>query len=222
MVDGTDQTGRPTDQSGRSAARLVRVSAAFRQQADEHIVDRAAALFARHGFVQTSVQSVADAVGLSKAGLLHHFSSKQALWDAVLHHAGVLGQQACDAVAGLPAGRTRDLRAVEVLADVALSHPGLVALLLAPATRGEDETAGDLGSSSDAALRAFGVDPLTAERERCVRVAGALVALAVLALGARQSGEAAVLRPHIIATSFDALGHRSPGAPPTRSDQVEA
>lgn len=210
MTDGTDRTGRQTDHSGRSAASVVRVTAAFRQQADEHIVDRAAALFARHGFAQTSVQSVADAVGLSKAGLLHHFPSKSALWDAVLVHAGVLGQRACDAVADLPAGRARDLRAVEVLADVALSHPGLVALLLAPATRGEDETVGDLGSSSDAALRAFGVDPLHTEPERLVRVLGALAALAVLSLAAHQGGHGAAWRAHVIATSFDALGHARP------------
>ncbi len=195
------------------------MTAAFRQQADEHIVDRAAALFARHGFAQTSVQSVADAVGLSKAGLLHHFPSKQALWDAVVLQAGVLGQQACDAVAELPAGPVRDRRAVEVLADVALSHPGLVALLLAPATRGEDETAasvdgGDLGSGSDAALRAFGVEPTTAEPERLVRVLGALAALAVLSLAAHQGGHGAAWRAHVIATSFDALGHARP-----RTDQ---
>ena len=214
MTKGTDRSGRQTDHPGRASSSLGGVTAAFRQQADEHIVDRAAALFARHGFAQTSVQSVADAVGLSKAGLLHHFPSKQALWDAVLVHAGALGQQACDAVADLPAGRARDLRAVEVLADIALSHPGLVALLLAPATRGEDETATDLGAGSDAALRAFGVDPLTAEPERLVRVLGALAALAVLSLAAHQGGHGAAWRSLVIATSFDALGHARPRPDP--------
>ena len=196
----------------------MRVTAAFRQQADEHIVDRAAALFARHGFAQTSVQSVADAVGLSKTGLLHHFPSKQALWDAVLAHAGALGEQAYDAVADLPPGRARDLRAVEVLVDIALSHPGLVALLLAPATRGSDD-AGAPGTErgSDAALRAFGVDAATAEPQRFVRVVGALAALAVLSLAAHQAGQGAAWRSHVIATSFDALGHARP-----RPDQVEA
>ena len=188
----------------------------FRQQADEHIVDRAAALFARHGFSQTSVQSVADAVGLSKTGLLHHFPSKQRLWDAVLEQASSLGQQACDAVADLPLGRVRDRRAVEVLADIALSHPGLVALLLAPATRGEDETSTDLGGGSDAALRAFGVEPETADPERLVRVLGALAALAVLSLAASHAGQGAAWRSHVIATSFDALGHARP-----RPDQEE-
>lgn len=189
---------------------MVGVTAAFRQQADEHIVDRAAALFARHGFAQTSVQSVADAVGLSKAGLLHHFPSKQALWDAVLLQAGGLGQSACDAVTGLPVGRERDLRAVEVLVDIALAHPGLVALLLAPATRGEQAEDSDLERGSDAALRAFGVDPLTAEPERLVRVLGALAALAVLSLAAHQGGHGAAWRGHVVATSSDALGHARP------------
>lgn len=196
---------------------MERVTAAFRQQADEQIVDRAAALFARHGFAQTSVQSVADAVGLSKAGLLHHFPSKQALWDAVLAQAGALGEQAYDAVADLPPGRARDLRAVEVLVDVALSHPGLVALLLAPATRGGDDADAGTERGSDAALRAFGVDAATAEPQRFVRVVGALAALAVLSLAAHQAGQGAAWRSHVIATSFDALGHARP-----RPDQVEA
>jgi AcrR family transcriptional regulator len=219
VTKGTDQGGRSTDHLGRSARSLDPVTAAFRQQADEHIVDSAAALFARHGFAQTSVQSVADAVGLSKTGLLHHFPSKQALWDAVLAHAGALGEQAYDAVVDLPAGRARDLRAVEVLADVALSHPGLVALLLAPATRGGADDDADAGTErvSDAALRAFGVDAATAEPQRFVRVLGALAALAVLSLAAHQAGQGAAWRSHVIATSFDALGHARP-----RPDQVEA
>lgn len=32
-----------------------------------------------HGYARTSVQQLADAVGYSKAGLLHRFGSKQAL-----------------------------------------------------------------------------------------------------------------------------------------------
>jgi AcrR family transcriptional regulator len=42
-----------------------RVARPFREQADAVILDRAAALFARQGFAKTSVQDVADAVGLS-------------------------------------------------------------------------------------------------------------------------------------------------------------
>jgi AcrR family transcriptional regulator len=202
------------------------VARPFRQQIDAGILDRAAALFARRGFEQTSVQAIADAVGLSKAGLLHHFPSKDALRAAVLAQVDTLGRTALEQVRELPVGAARDHRAVEVLVDTALAHPGLVSLLLAPATQGTAGGGADEAADTDAAgswaFAAFGVDPRTADRERCTRVAGALVALAVLALGAQQAGEAAVLRPHIIATSYDALGHRRPGAPATRSDQVEA
>ena len=191
----------------------------FRQQIDEEIVDRAAALFARRGFEQTSVQAVAHAVGLSKAGLLHHFPSKEALHEAVLARAATLGQQALDEVRDLPPGAERDRRAVEVLVDIALAHPGLVAMLLAPVTQpGTEPGDADLDVGSRRAMEAFGVDPDTAAPERLIRVAGALAAIAVLTLGARQAGQAAAWRPHVIATSFDALGHRRPGAAPTDPD----
>ena len=200
---------------------MCAVSRPFRQQADEQIVDRAAALFARRGVAQTSVQAVADAVGLSKAGLLHHFPSKDALREAVLAQARTLGQQACDAVCALPLGAARDRLAVEVLVDIALSHPGLVALLLAPATRaGDDDRDADLEAAGDAALQAVGVDPQTTDTERLVRVVGALAALAVLALSAHSAGQTTAWRAHLVATSFDALGH--PRSDRSRSDQVEA
>ena len=200
---------------------MGRVTRTFRQQADEQILDRAAALFARRGFAKTSVQDVADAVGLSKTGLLHHFPSKEALHDAVRAQASTLGQRALEEVSHLPLGATRDHRAIEVLVDTAMAHPGLVALLLSPVTQGVA-----VGATPDPAgvwaFEAFGVRPDSPDRERVVRVTGALVALAVLTLGAQQDAEALVLRPHIVATSFDALGHRGPGAHSSRSDQVEA
>src|SRR5215212_3845567 len=141
---------------------------AFRQQIDEGILDRAAALFARAGFAKTSVQDVADAVGLSKAGLLHHFPSKDALWDAVLAQADILGQRVLEQVRHLPLGAERDRRAIDVLVDVALAHPGLVALLLAPVTQGD--VGGEVEGAAAAALQAFGVDPQAPASERSVRV----------------------------------------------------
>ncbi|MET1071369.1 MAG: helix-turn-helix domain-containing protein [Umezawaea sp.] len=185
----------------------------FRQQIDEGILDHAAALFARQGVAKTSVQEVADAVGLSKTGLLHHFPSKDALRDAVIAQAGGLGQLALDQVKDLPLGRDRDRRAIEVLVDVAVAHPGLVALLLAPVTHGGadvvDPTVDGIGG---AAFKAFGVDPGTEAPERIVRVAGALCALAVLSIAAHRADQTTAWRPHVIATCYDALGHSRPGA----------
>jgi AcrR family transcriptional regulator len=199
------------------------VARPFRQQIDEGILDRAAALFARRGFAKTSVQDIADVVGLSKAGLLHHFPSKDALREAVLAQAGALGQRVLDEVRDLPLGVARDRRAVEALVDVALAHPGLVALLLAPVMQGgADADAPEVEAAGAAALQAFGVDPAAAVSERTVRVAGALAALAVLALTAHHENQTTAWRQHIVATCFDALGHRRPGATSSSSDQVEA
>jgi AcrR family transcriptional regulator len=200
---------------------VVAVARPFRQQVDEGILDRAAALFARRGFAKTSVQDVAVAVGLSKAGLLHHFPSKDALYEAVLAQADTLGQQVLDEVRDLPAGADRDRRAVEVLVDVALAHPGLVALVLAPVTQLDAEE--DPGTAApELVLQAFGVDPETTEPQRLVRVVGALSALAVLTLAAHQQDRTTAWRPHVVATCTDALGHRRPGAALPTPDQAEA
>ncbi|MEV1286923.1 helix-turn-helix domain-containing protein [Micromonospora sp. NPDC049679] len=193
----------------------------FRQQIDEGILDQAAALFARRGFAKTSVQDIAGAVGLSKAGLLHHFATKDALRAAVLAQAETLGRRVLDQVRDLPPGAARDRRAVEALIDVALAHPGMVALLLTPATQdglGDPE----LEFATAAALQAFGVDPDTAEPERFVRVVGACAALAVLTLAAHRENQTTAWRQHVVATCFDALGHRGPGAAVSDPDQVEA
>src|SRR5262245_35651587 len=41
-------------------------------------------LFARQGFDATSLQAIADEVGVTKQAILHHFSSKDRLREAVL------------------------------------------------------------------------------------------------------------------------------------------
>ncbi|WP_120338997.1 TetR/AcrR family transcriptional regulator [Cryobacterium soli] len=48
------------------------------------ILETALALVARNGFRQTSVRDIAAAVGLTQAGLLHYFESKDDLWVAIL------------------------------------------------------------------------------------------------------------------------------------------
>ncbi|MDP5181690.1 helix-turn-helix domain-containing protein [Blastococcus sp. BMG 814] len=195
----------------------------FRQQIDEGILDQAAALFARRGFTKTSVQDVADAVGLSKAGLLHHYASKETLYRSVLTQAGVLGQRVLGSVGELPPGPERDRRALEVLVDVALAHPGMVALLLAPITQGDqNRQAPELEAVGAAALQAFGVDPGAPASERAIRVLGALAALAVLSLTAHQEDDTTRWRASIIATCFDALGHSRPGVALPDHHQVEA
>jgi TetR/AcrR family transcriptional regulator len=51
------------------------------------IVRAAGRLFAQHGYAGTSVAEVADAAGVSKATVFHHFRSKRALYDALIGEA---------------------------------------------------------------------------------------------------------------------------------------
>src|SRR4051794_12143723 len=52
----------------------------------EEIVEAAMALFAARGYRGTTIAQVAERVGISDAGLLHHFASKEHLLLAVLAH----------------------------------------------------------------------------------------------------------------------------------------
>jgi AcrR family transcriptional regulator len=211
------------------------VARSIRRHLDEEILDRAAGLFARHGFDHTSLKDLADAVELSKPGLLHHFPSKEALFDAAMAMGRRQGQEVLERATRVPAGPERDRRAVELLVDFALERPGLIAL----ASRGistlgdGDDTGVDLGGDPEDSrfsgieqpvLAALGVDPTSAgdEPERLVRVVGMLAALAVLSLSANHVNEKAGWRPHIITTCLDALGHHGRGGATSDPAQVEA
>jgi hypothetical protein len=127
-----------------------------------------------------------------------------------------------DGVRDLPLGPARDRRAVEVMVDVALAHPGLVALLLAPLTQGGAHAVhdSDVGATAAAAFEAFGLEVGAPVSERTVRVAGALAAVAVLSIAAHfDPDDTPAWRTHIVATCTDALG--SPALAPV-PDQVEA
>ncbi|KQW04902.1 TetR family transcriptional regulator [Leifsonia sp. Root4] len=50
----------------------------------EEILTEALQVIAQNGYSRASVRELADAVGLSQAGLLHYFSSKEELFTAVL------------------------------------------------------------------------------------------------------------------------------------------
>lgn len=51
------------------------------------ILAAAEAAFAEHGFDAASMSAIAERAGVSKANVFHHFSSKNALYQAVLRHA---------------------------------------------------------------------------------------------------------------------------------------
>src|SRR4051794_29426326 len=118
----------------------------LRHQVEEEILDRVAGQFAQHGFEHTSLKSLADAVGLSKAGLLHHFPSKDALFRAARQLGADQSRQVRNQAADLPLGPARDRRVLELLTDIALDRPGLVALMFRAVTA-PDENPTDHGDA---------------------------------------------------------------------------
>lgn len=89
------------------------------------ILDAALEVFAGSGYRAGSLREVAERVGMSEAGLLHHFRSKSALLMAVLDHRDDLARSLVDF--DLPDG-VEALRGLVRLAEHNASIPGVVEL----------------------------------------------------------------------------------------------
>ena len=91
----------------------------------QEILDAAIEVFSASGFRNGSLRDVADRVGLSQAGLLHHFPSKEHLLQAVLARRDEETAQRM----GEPAPEGLDLvRALVAVAEYNATTPGLVEL----------------------------------------------------------------------------------------------
>jgi AcrR family transcriptional regulator len=89
------------------------------------ILDAAVRDFAEAGFRGGTLRSIAERVGISQPGLLHHFASKEKLLEAVLDHRDDLARARMGEP--LPTGVAL-LRALIDLVDFNATTPGLVAL----------------------------------------------------------------------------------------------
>ena len=97
----------------------------------EEILDVATRLFAERGYEGTSMNDVAERVGMRKASLFYHFATKDALYEAVLDRLVASLQVALEAIY-VSSGTFEDrLDAVtETLVTVLASHPYAARLLL--------------------------------------------------------------------------------------------
>jgi AcrR family transcriptional regulator len=91
----------------------------------QQILDTSLELFAANGFRSTSLATIANAVGLTEAGILHHFASKDALVLAVLAHRDSAEPDA-EAHVAEPGGGLESLRRIPTLAQVLLDQPVLM------------------------------------------------------------------------------------------------
>ena len=93
----------------------------------DQILDVAFDLFANNGVRQTTIAAVAEGVGLSEAGVLHHFTSKEELLLAVLHRADASFPDA-EAFMAEPGGGLGSLRRLYANAEVLVDNPTLCRL----------------------------------------------------------------------------------------------
>jgi len=72
----------------------------------DRILDAAMAVFRRHGFRRSSIEQAAEAAGLTRQALYHHFESKEALFRAVIErlHEDALAAEIAAANASEKAG----------------------------------------------------------------------------------------------------------------------
>lgn len=75
---------RRSEDVSETGERTRRGSYAKGQARRQQIVDEAVVVFARSGFTSGSLREVAKRVGLTPAGLLHHFASKEELFAEVV------------------------------------------------------------------------------------------------------------------------------------------
>src|SRR3954452_1484324 len=71
------------------------------------ILDAAMLVFRRHGFRRSSIEQAAEAAGLTRQALYHHFESKEALFRAVIErlHENALSAEIAAADAAAEAGK---------------------------------------------------------------------------------------------------------------------
>jgi AcrR family transcriptional regulator len=95
------------------------------EQTRKAILDAALNVFAESGFRSGSLRNVAERVGMSEAGLLHHFPSKSALLAAVLERRDEQTQDQFDLN---PSSGQGMMSAFVKLAEYNAAHPGVVEL----------------------------------------------------------------------------------------------
>lgn len=102
----------------------------------EEILERALEVIAREGYRGASVRELADAVGLSQAGLLHYFDSKEELFTEILRKRDEMD---VENYAPFPADPTGDIRAgyLEIIRHNS-EVPGLVQLFSRLSVDGAD------------------------------------------------------------------------------------
>jgi len=108
------------------------------QQTSQRILDAAEDLFASQGYEGTSLRQIATQAQIQEPGLYNHFSSKLALYEAVLHRALNPMAEALGAHLGEASGLRDYTDLPSIMTDLLLDHPQIAALFQQAMRAGND------------------------------------------------------------------------------------
>lgn len=140
------------------------------QQTRQAVLDTARRLFAERGYDATSLQEIADALGVRKANVYYYFRTKSALLEELLRALTAPLAQLLDEVAALPDPAARARRLAAGYAKVVVhAYRGLGPLNLGdPGLQREPAAARLIGALGERALRLlFGEAPTVDQRAAC-------------------------------------------------------
>ncbi|MBK3645769.1 MULTISPECIES: TetR/AcrR family transcriptional regulator [Streptomyces] len=103
----------------------------------QKIVEAAAQRFAQEGYHRTALNRIADDVGITEGGLLHHFRSKKHLLLAVMEHRFTTEAQWWERLPARATGRDI-LRAMVAATERHLAEPGLIELFVLTSAEAAD------------------------------------------------------------------------------------
>lgn len=105
--NGQKEKGQSAQGSGRAGLR--------RQLVEREILERAAELFAERGFAGTTVQDIADALGMSRPALYYYVKSKEVILKQLVENLSINDAKVLEKIAGRRSGDP-----VEKLREMAL------------------------------------------------------------------------------------------------------
>ena len=132
------QTRVPTRTKGSRSAKATQRGPQERgERTRRRIHEAAEALFAQHGYSDTSIEAIAEQVGMHPPGIFYYFPDKWALYEAVVGDA--LGELERVNTAALPPEQ-RLMTSVEAWVDELIARPTLANLLLREAANPDPST----------------------------------------------------------------------------------
>ena len=147
-----------------STGHLTRAEQA--RQTKENILGTALRLFAERGYDATSLQDIADEIGLTKAAVYYHYRSKSAILQALADPVYEVMRAAYQRAAGLRSRRQRVQALTSDYIDMLLAHREMVRVLANdPVMRGHMKAARSMDDLLADCLRLlFGEQPTIDQR----------------------------------------------------------